>query len=112
MDGTAAATVSEVNIYPVKSCRGISVPSAKLSSTGEYKTTPPSFFLLHVPPVRASGAEDGIRSAGRLKEFCNLERSSFLKAKLRLHLELWTEEIVQKSARILNPGKAMIRKKN
>ncbi|CAM6097995.1 unnamed protein product [Calypogeia fissa] len=35
MEGASTnAVVSELNIYPVKSCRGISVPAAKLSSTG------------------------------------------------------------------------------
>ncbi|XP_031501425.1 uncharacterized protein LOC116265044 [Nymphaea colorata] len=31
---TACATVSSIFVYPIKSCRGISVPSASISSTG------------------------------------------------------------------------------
>ena len=33
-DGEAAATVKSILIYPIKSCRGIAVPQAPITSTG------------------------------------------------------------------------------
>ena len=33
-DGEPAATVKSILIYPIKSCRGIAVPQAPITSTG------------------------------------------------------------------------------
>ena len=33
-DGEPAATVKSILVYPIKSCRGIAVPQASITSTG------------------------------------------------------------------------------
>lgn len=48
-DGKEAAQVVSIFIYPIKSCRGISVPEATLSSTGM------TYFNLHTLYLNKKG---------------------------------------------------------